>query len=163
MSELLDTCVLVYMDDILIFSKSAQEHRQHVMQVFEKLNAHNWHIKSKKCALFLPEVEFLGYVVSADSIKVAQTKVDAVAQWPVPTCVRDVQAFLGLANFYRRFVRRFADIARPLTDLTRKDIEFVWTAECAASFETLKTALTTAPVLQVFDDAKPSELWVDAS
>ena len=64
---------------------------------------------------------------------------------------------------YRRFVRRFADIARPLTDLTRKDIEFVWTAECAASFETLKTALTTAPVLQVFDDAKPSELWVDAS
>ena len=86
-----------------------------------------------------------------------------MAQWPVPTCVRDDQAFLGLANFYRRFVRRFADIACPLTDLTRKDIEFVWTAECAASFETLKTALTTAPVLQVFDDAKPSELWVDAS
>ena len=97
--------------------------------------------------MFLPEVEFLGHVVSADGIKVAQTKVDAVAQWPVPTCVRDVQAFLGLANFYRRFVRRFADIARPLTDLTRKDIEFVWTAECAASFETLKTALTTALVL----------------
>ena len=70
MSELLDTCVLVYMDDILIFSKSAQKHRQHVMQVFEKLNAHNWHVKSKKCALFLPEVEFLGHVVSADGIKV---------------------------------------------------------------------------------------------
>ena len=71
MSELLDTCVLVYMDDILIFIKSAQEHRQHVMQVFEKLNAHNWHVKSKKCALFLPEVEFLGHVVLADDIKVA--------------------------------------------------------------------------------------------
>ena len=71
MSELLDTCVLVYMDDILIFSKSAQEHRQHVMQVFEKLNAHNWHVKSKKGALFLPEVEFLGHVVSVDGIKVA--------------------------------------------------------------------------------------------
>ena len=70
-----------------------------------------------------------------------------MAQWPVPTCVWDVQAFLGLANFYRRFVHRFADIAHPLTDLTRKDIEFAWTAECADSFETLKTALTTAPVL----------------
>ena len=86
-----------------------------------------------------------------------------MAQWPVPTCVRDVQAFLGLANFYRHFVHGFADIARPLTDLTRKDIEFMWTAECAASFETLNMALTTTPVLQVFDDAKPSELWVDVS
>ena len=86
-----------------------------------------------------------------------------MVQWPVPTCVQDVQTFLGLANFYGRFVHRFADIARPLTDLTRKDIEFVWTAECAALFEMLKTALTTTPVLQVFDDAKPSELWVDAS
>ena len=84
-------------------------------------------------------------------------------QWPLPTCVRDVQAFLGLAKFYRQFVHRFADIAHPLTDLTRKDTEFVWSAECAALFETLKMALTTAPVLQVFDDAKPSELWVDAS
>ena len=77
--------------------------------------------------------------------------------------MQDVQAFLGLANFYRCFVRHFADIARPLTDLTHKDIEFAWTAECAATFETLKTALTTAPVLQVFDDAKPSELWVYVS
>ena len=75
----------------------------------------------------------------------------------------DVQAFLGLANFYRRFEHRFADIAHPLTDLTCKDTEFAWSAECAASFETLKMALTTTPVLQVFDDAKPSELWVDAS
>ena len=134
MSELLDTCVLVYMDNILIFSKSAQEHWRHVMQVFKKLNAYNWHVKSKKCALSLPEVEFLGHVVLADGIKVAQTKVDAVAQWPIPICVWDVQAFLSLANFYRQFVHRFADIAHPLTDLTRKDTEFVWSTECAASF-----------------------------
>ena len=86
-----------------------------------------------------------------------------MAQWPIPTCVWDVQVFLGLANFYRQFVHHFADIACPLTDLTRKDTEFAWSAECAASFETLKMALTTTPVLQVFDDAKPSELWVDAS
>ena len=86
-----------------------------------------------------------------------------MAQWPVPTCMRDVQAFLSLANFYHQFVRRFADISRALTHLTRKDIEFAWSAECAASFEKLKTALATAPVLQVFDNAKPSELWVVAS
>ena len=86
-----------------------------------------------------------------------------MAQWPVPTCVWDVQTFLGLANFYHWFVHRFADIARPLTDLTRKDIEFAWTAECAALFEMLKMALTTTPVLQVLDKAKLSKLWVDAS
>ena len=86
-----------------------------------------------------------------------------MAQWPVPTWVRHIQAFLSLANFYHRFVCHFADITHPLTDLTPKDIEFAWTSKCTASFEMLKMALTTAPVLQVFDNAKPSELWVDAS
>ena len=163
LADLLDVCVLVYMDDILIFSKSAEEHRQHVRQVFEHLNEKKLHVKQKKCALFLNEVEFLGHVVSSEGIKVAHDKIDAVKSWPTPETVRDIQAFLGLANFYRRFIKGFAGIARPLTDLTRKDVPFQWGDDQDAAFEALKNALTKAPILQIYDDELKHEVWVDAS
>ena len=123
-ADLLDKCVLVYMDDILIYSKMVDDHVVHVKAVFERFAAKNWHVKEKKCALFLPEVEFLGHVVPAEGVKVAVDKVDAVLSWPMLTCVWEVQGFLGLANFYRRFVKGFAAIAKPLTDLMRKDKDF---------------------------------------
>ena len=129
LADLLDKCVLVYMDDILIYSKMADNHVAHVKAVFECLAAKNWHVKEKKCALFLPEVEFLGHVVSAEGVKVAVDKVDAVSSWPTPTCVRE-----GLANFYRRFVKGFVGIAKPMTDLTRKDKDFTWGTEEEATF-----------------------------
>ena len=90
LADLLDKCVLVYMDDILIYSKAASEHRDHVKQVFARLNAKGWHVKQKKCALLLPAVEFLGHVVSADGVKVVESKVDAIKQWPEPGCIRNV-------------------------------------------------------------------------
>ena len=90
LADLLDECVLVYMDDILIYSKTASEHRDHVKQVFARLNAKGWHVKQKKCALFLPAVEFLGHVVSADGVKVVESKVDAIKQWPEPGCICNV-------------------------------------------------------------------------
>ena len=90
LADLLDKCVLVYMDDILIYSKMADDHVAHVKAVFEGLGAKNWHIKKNKCTLFLPEVEFLGHLVSAEGVKVAVDKVDAVSSWPMPTCVREV-------------------------------------------------------------------------
>ena len=90
LADLLDECILVYMDDILIYSKTTAEHRNHVKQVFACLNAKGWHIKQKKCALFLPTVEFLGHVVSANGLKVVESKVNAIKEWPEPCCICDV-------------------------------------------------------------------------
>ena len=102
-------------------------------------------------------------MVSAEGVKVAVDKADAVSSWPLPTCVWEVQGFLGLANFYWRFVKGFAVIAKPLTDLMRKDKAFTWGAEEGAAFNKLKEALTSAPILQVFDKDKIHKVWVDAS
>ena len=117
----------------------------------------------KKCALFLPEVEFLGHVVSAKGVKVVFDKVDAVLSWPMATCVRKVQGFLGLANFYRRFVKGFVAIAKPLTKLRKKDKDFMWGTDKEAIFKMSKEAPTSAPILQVFDKDKLHEVWVNAS
>ena len=163
LADLLNKCVLVDMDNILIYSKIVDDHVVHVKAVFECLVAKNWYIKEKKCTLFLPEVEFLGHVESAEGVKVAVNKVKAVSSWPMLTCVWEVQGFLGLANFYRRFVKGLGAIAKPLTDLTRKDKDFTWVTEEEATFKKLKEALTSAPILQVFDKDKPQEVWVDAS
>ena len=108
-------------------------------------------------------MEFLGYMASAEGVKVAVVKVDAVSSWPTPTCVREVQGFLGLANFYRRFVKGFVGIAKPLTDLTKKDKGFTWGSGKGAAINKLKEALTSAPILQVFDKDKLHEVWVDVS
>ena len=147
LADLLDVCVLVYMDDILIFSKSAEEHRQHIFQVFERLNKKKWHVKQKKCVLFLNEVEFLGHVISSKGIKVTHDKIDAVKSWQKPETVQDAQAFLGLANFYQRFIKGFTGIARPLMDLTRKDVPFQWGHDQDAAFEALKYTLTEVAIL----------------
>ena len=163
LADLLDVCVLIYMDDILIFSKSAEEHLQHIRQVFECLNEKKWHVKQKKCALFLEEVELLGHVISSEGIKVAHDKIDAVKSWPKLETVRDVQAFLGLNSFYQRLIKGFVGIARPLTDLTRKDVLFQWGHDQDTAFEALKHALTKAPILQVYNDELKHEVWVVAS
>ena len=134
LADLLDKCVLVYMDDRLIYSKVVDEHVAHVKAVFECLVTKNWHIKEKKCALFLPEVEFLGHVVSAEGVKVAVDKVEAVSSWQTPTCVWEVLGFLGLADLYRRFVKGFVGIAKPMTNLTRKHKDFTWGTEEEATF-----------------------------
>lgn len=118
--------MVVYLDDILIYSKDEASHRRHVQEVFSRLAKHNLHVKASKCQLLADRLEFLGHVVSSDGVSVDTAKVDAVVKWPVPTEVRHIQMFLGLCNYYRRFVRDFGKIARPLTALTRKGVPFVW-------------------------------------
>ena len=117
----------------------------------------------KDVCLVLPEVKFLGHVVSAEGVKIAVDKFDAVLSWPMPTCVREVQGFLGLANFYRRFMKGFTGIAKPLTTLIKKDKDFTWGHKEEATFKRLKEALISVSVLQVSDEDKLHEVWVDAS
>ena len=120
-------------------------------------------MKQKKCALFLKEVEFLGHVVSSEGIKVDHGKVEAVKLWLKPKTVQDVLVFLGLANFYQRFIKGFAGIAQPLKDLMCKDVPFQWGNEQEATFEALKHALTEAPILQACNNELKHKVWVYAS
>ena len=159
----LDRSVLVYIDDILIFSRDADEHAEHVEWVLQQLRLNGYYANPDKCEFFQDRVNFLGHVISADGVAVQQHKVDAVAKWPTPQCVSDVRRFLGLTGYYRRFVAGFSGIAGPLSDLTRKDTPFVWGPKEEAAFAQLKAALASAPVLVTPDNAKPYTLHTDAS
>ena len=119
--EELDKFVVVFIDDILIYSKSAEEHEQHLRIVLEKLRAHKLYAKFSKCEFWLTKIAFLGHILSEEGLAVDPTKEEAVTKWKQPTIVTEVRSFLGLAGYYRRFIKRFLKIARPMTELTKKD------------------------------------------
>lgn len=159
----LEKFVILYLDDILIFSKNLEEHHNHVHQVLEKLLENNLYAKLKKCEFDKQKVEFLGYILSGDGIATDPKKIESIKNWPTPTCVKDVQRFVGLCNYYRRFVENFAFIARPLHNLTKKNIKFSWDSKCNDAFNILKEKLTTAPVLLHPDVQKPFIVECDSS
>lgn len=161
--EIATGCVVVYIDDILIFTDDMTLHRQLVKRVLEKLRDNDLYAKPEKCHFEQPSVAFLGLIVSKDSISMDPSKVEGVQGWPTPTKVKHVQAFLGLANFYRRFIKDFAKIARPLTKLTCKDVPWQWEEEQDTAFNSLKTAFTSAPILQLPNDTAPFRLETDSS
>ena len=162
LAQYVDDFVLVYLDDILIFSRSRAEHERHVRLVLDKLRAARLFAKQSKCDFFRPEVEFLGYRVSGDGLAVDPGKVKAVAEWPRPGSVKEVRGFLGFCNFYRRFVEGFAKLAAPLTDLTKAESAFHWSEEHQAAFDLLKARLCSAPVLQPPDLSRPFVVYTDA-
>ena len=145
--DFLDKFVIVFIDDILVYSKSKEEHDEHLRAVLEKLRENKLYAKYQKCEFWLDQVAFLGHIVSADGIKVDPAKVEAITNWSRPSTVTEVRSFLGLAGYYRRFVEGFSTIAMPLTQLTRKSNKFIWTDECEISFQELKKRLVTSPVL----------------
>lgn len=155
--------VIVYLDDILIFSNSEEEHLHHLDEVCKRLQEESLYAKRSKCSFGLSEVEFLGHTVSSQGLSTDQEKVKAIRDWPVPTNPTEVASFLGLANFYRRFIQNFSTIAFALTELTRKDKPFEWTAEAQASFEALSTSLCNTPVLAPPDRDRPYTIHCDAS
>ena len=159
----LDGSVLVYIDDILIYSLTAEEHAVHVEWVLGQLRLNHYYANPDKCEFFQDSVNFLGHVISAGGVAVQRHKVDAVAKWPTPQSVSDVRRFLGLTGYYRRFVAGFSNVAGPLSDLTRKETPFVWGPKEEAAFVQLKAALAVAPVLVTPDNSKPYTLHTDAS
>src|SRR6185369_2682092 len=159
----LDKFVVVFIDDILIYSKNIQEHEQHLRVVLEKLRMHRLYAKFSKCEFWLEKVAFLGHILTAEGVAVDPEKIEAVSNWQQPTNVSEIRSFLGLAGYYRRFIEGFSKIARPMTELLKKEKKFTWTESCERSFQKLKRKLTTAPVLTLPDIHRDFVIYCDAS
>ena len=125
---------MVFIDDIFVYSKNEEEHKEHLRLVLRKLREHQLYAKFSKCEFWLKEVGFLGHVISGEGIVVDPTKVVTVTNWEAPTSVGEIRSFLGLAGYCRRFIENFSKIAKPMMELLKKDTKFNWTEECEASF-----------------------------
>jgi hypothetical protein len=161
--EYLDKFVVVFIDDILIFSKMEEEHEKHIRLVLEKLRSNKLYAKFSKCEFWLTKVTFLGHVISAGGVSVDPGKVKDVLNWMPPTTASEIWSFLGLAGYYRQFIKDFSKIAKPMTKLLEKNKAFEWTAECQANFEELRKHLTLAPVLILPDLTKKFDIYCDTS
>jgi hypothetical protein len=159
----LDKCIVVFIDDILVFSKTAEEHAEHLRIVLGKLRQHQLYAKFSKCEFLMEEVAFLGHVLSAKGVAVDLSKIEVVSKWQTPKFVTEIRSFLGLAGYYYRFVENFSKIAKPMTELLKIDTPYVWSNKCEASFQELKTRLTTTPVLTLPDASKDFVVYCDSS
>ncbi|KAI3779509.1 hypothetical protein L2E82_09230 [Cichorium intybus] len=159
----LDKFVIVFIDDILVYSKSEAEHEVHLREVLRTLKNEQLYAKLSKCDFWLQEVQFLGHVVSVEGIKVDPAKIEAVMKWEPPKTPTEVRSFLGLAGYYRRFIQDFSKIAVPLTQLTRKEVKFVWGEKQQEAFEILKKKLCEAPVLSLPEGTEEFVVYSDAS
>ena len=156
--------VVVFLDDILIYSRTDEEHVDHLRKVFELLRANKLYAKESKCDFFAQKIHYLGHIISSDGIKMEPSKIEAIMNWPPPTNLKEIQVFLGLAGFYRKFVKDYAKVAVPLTNqLKAKGRDFNWGEDQQRSFDKLKLAIATAPILSVVDPHKPFVVETDAS
>ncbi|KAJ0068821.1 hypothetical protein NL108_011442 [Boleophthalmus pectinirostris] len=161
--DFLNRFVFVYLDDILIFSRDPSEHRQHVRLVLQRLLENKLFVKGEKCEFHASSVSFLGFIIESGQVKADPKKIQAVSEWPPPCNRKQLQRFLGFANFYRRFIRDYSKVALPLTRLTSAKLPFQWTPEAEGAFNKLKGLFTTAPVLIHPDPSKQFIVEVDAS
>jgi hypothetical protein len=162
-APLLRKGVLVLMDDILVYSNSLEVHAQLLSQVFQLLQDNQFFLKLSKCEFAKQQLEYLGHTISGAGVSTAPSKVQAVLDWPVPQNVKELRGFLGLTGYYRRFIKHYGIIAKPLTQVLKKEISFQWTPLTQEAFDTLKQALANAPVLAVPDFQQPFVLETDAS
>jgi hypothetical protein len=159
----LDKCVVVFIDDILVYSQSAEEHEEHLRIVLGKLRQHQLYAKFSKCEFWMEEVAFLGHVLSAKGVAVDPSKIETVSKWQSPKSVTEIRSFLSLAGYYRRFIENFSKISKPMTELLKSNMPYVWSDKCEASFQELKTHLTTTSVLTLPDASKEFVVYCDAS
>jgi hypothetical protein len=159
----LDKFVVVFIDDILVYSKNEAEHAKHLHTVLQRPREHRLYAKLSKCDFWLKEIKFLGHTISEGGKVVDPDKVQDVMNWKPPTIVRQIQSFLGLAGYYRRFIPDFSRIAKPMKELLKKGARFEWGQKCEDAFHTLRQHLTTAPVLAQSGNNKPFDVYCDAS
>ena len=160
---MLDRSVIVFIDDILVYSKTQEQHEEHLREVLETLRRERLFAKFSKCEFWLREVQFLGHLVNQKGILVDPAKIEAVMQWEVPRSPSEIRSFLGLAGYYRRFIQDFSKIAVPLTRLTKKSVVFRWGPEQQAAFETLRQRLCEAPILTLPEGVEDFVVYCDAS
>ena len=163
MSGLNMNVCLVYSDDIICYSTTIEEHLERLATILQRLRSSGLKLKPEKCSLFQKSVSFLGHTISDFGIGTDPKKIEAVADWPVPTTVKDVRSFIGMASYYRRFVKDFAKEAAPLNEIARKSQRFHWSIEAQNAFEILKEAMTSAPILGMPTDNDYFTLDTDAS
>ena len=162
-ADMLDVCIVVYLNNILIYSKDMESHQQHVREVLRHLWLHRLFAKPEKCEFHSDSVEYLGYCLSPEGLTMSPDKIQTISDWPEPHKVKDIQSFLGFANFYCWFIFNYSDIVVPLTWLTCKDAPWNFSKECRQSFNALKHAFTTAPILTHFIPDTPITVETDAS
>src|SRR5579862_2053997 len=160
---LLDKCILVYIDDILVFSPSPEDHLKDLRKALKILHENMLYCKLSKCEFFKDSVEYLGHVISDQGIQVDPQKIKSIKEWPAPTNITELRSFLGLTGYYRHFVQNYSGIAKPLTDLLKKDQAYEWTSTCQDAFQELKQRLMTTPILRNPDINLKFTLTTDAS
>jgi len=158
-----DGWLVIYMDDLLIFSADKTIHEERTKKVLQRLREQELSLKPEKCVFDTTEVEYLGMIIRPGEISMDKTKLDGIVNWPTLTTLKQVRSFLGFANFYRKFIARYSNVARPLIDLTKKDAPFIWSTECQNAFDSLKHSFVSTPVLQMPDKDKLFVVAVDAS
>jgi hypothetical protein len=161
--EELDKFLVVFIDDILIYSNSHKIHDHHLRIFLGRLRAHQLYAKLNKCEFLLEKIAFLGHILTVEGIEVDPSKVEEVSKWKQPSSVSEIRSFLGMAGYHRRFIKGFSSIAKPLTELLKKDNNFVWTPKCEETFQDIKKKLTTAPVLTLPDIHQSFVIFCDAS
>ena len=153
---------LVYLDDVILFSKSAEQHLKHIQIVLTRLKQAKLCLKMSKCLFFKQELSYLGHLLATKGIKPQSEKVKALSEMKPPRNQKGVREFLGMVGYFMKFINRFADAARPMTKLTWKGVKFEWTEECQTGFEYLKMCLTEAPMLKYPDPSKMYVVFMDA-
>lgn len=161
--SVLRKCALVFFDDILIYSPDMPSHLCHLKQVLQLLVDHQWKVKLSKCAFAQEQISYLGHIISGSGVATDPSKIQSIVDWARPTTIKKLRGFLGLAGYYRKFVKNFGTISKPLTQLLKKDVPFQWTAEVDKAFVALKQALVSAPVLALPDFNQTSTIETDAS
>nr|GFC74381.1 putative reverse transcriptase domain-containing protein [Tanacetum cinerariifolium] len=159
----LDKFVIVFIDDILIYSKDENEHEEHLKAILKLLKKEELYAKFSKCEFWIPKVQFLGHVIDSQGIHVDPAKIESVKDWASPKSPKEIRQFLGLAEYYQRFIEGFSKIAKPMTKLTQKKVKFEWDDKQEAAFQLLKQKLCSAPILALPEGSEDFIVYCDAS